>query len=89
MCYERGGCESSATIWPMLANTGAVSTFVGAFDVTSKLTGRCISAGFRISETESHAACGYDRHEILCGWRGAHRGLSSSEISKHEDVSKF
>jgi len=30
----------SATIRPMLPNSGAMSTFVGAFDVTSKLTGK-------------------------------------------------
>jgi hypothetical protein len=32
--------ESNATTKPMLANSGAMSTFVGAFDVTSKLTGK-------------------------------------------------
>jgi hypothetical protein len=31
--------QSNATKRPMLANSGAMSTFVGAFEVTSKLTG--------------------------------------------------
>jgi hypothetical protein len=38
--------ESSATIRPMLANNGAMSTFVGAFDVTSKLTGKVYQCRF-------------------------------------------
>jgi hypothetical protein len=38
--------ESSATIRPMLPNNGAMSTFVGAFDVTSKLTGKAYQCRF-------------------------------------------
>lgn len=38
--------ESSATIRPMLPNNGAMSTFVGAFDVTSKLTGNTFQCRF-------------------------------------------
>ena len=32
--------ESNAVARPMLANSGAMSTFVGAFEVTSKLSGQ-------------------------------------------------
>ena len=38
--------ESSATIRPMLPNSGAMSTFVGAFEVTSKLTGKAYQCRF-------------------------------------------
>ena len=38
--------ESSATKRPMLANSGAMSTFVGEFDVTSKLTGQTYQCHF-------------------------------------------
>jgi hypothetical protein len=38
--------ESSATIRPMLPNSGAMSTFVGAFEVTSKLTGKVYQCRF-------------------------------------------
>jgi hypothetical protein len=38
--------ESNATARPMLANSGAMSTFVGAFDVTSKLTGKVYQCRF-------------------------------------------
>jgi hypothetical protein len=38
--------ESNATARPMLANAGAMSTFVGLFDVTSKLTGKAYSCRF-------------------------------------------
>ena len=38
--------ESSATKRPMLANSGAMSTFVGAFTVTSKLTGQVYECRF-------------------------------------------
>jgi hypothetical protein len=38
--------ESSATKPPTLANSGAMSTFVGAFDVTSKLTGQTYQCRF-------------------------------------------
>ena len=34
------------TSLPVLANTGAMSTFVGAFDVTSKLTGNTFQCRF-------------------------------------------
>jgi hypothetical protein len=34
------------TSLPILANTGAMSTFVGAFDVTSKLTGNTFQCRF-------------------------------------------
>src|SRR5690349_4740452 len=38
--------ESSATIRPMLPNNGAMSAFVGAFDVASKLTGKVYQCRF-------------------------------------------
>jgi hypothetical protein len=38
--------ESNATKKPMLANSGAMSTFVGEFDVTSKLTGKTYQCRF-------------------------------------------
>jgi hypothetical protein len=38
--------QSNATKMPMLANNGAMSTFVGAFDVTSKLTGKTYACRF-------------------------------------------
>jgi hypothetical protein len=38
--------ESNATARPMLANAGAMSTFVGVFEVTSKLTGKVYSCRF-------------------------------------------
>jgi hypothetical protein len=38
--------ESNATKPPMLANSGAMSTFVGAFEVTSKLTGNTYQCRF-------------------------------------------
>ncbi len=38
--------QSNATTRPMLANSGAMSTFVGAFDVTSKLTGKSYACRF-------------------------------------------
>ena len=38
--------ESNATTRPMLANSGAMSTFVGAFEVTSKLTGKTYQCRF-------------------------------------------
>jgi len=38
--------ESSATIRPMLPNNGAMSTFVGAFSVTSKLSGKVYQCRF-------------------------------------------
>ena len=38
--------ESNATARPMLANSGAMSAFVGAFDVTSKLTGKVYPCRF-------------------------------------------
>jgi hypothetical protein len=37
---EAKGYQSNAVARPMLANTGAMSTFVGVFEVTSKLTGK-------------------------------------------------
>jgi hypothetical protein len=38
--------ESNAVTKPTLANAGAMSTFVGAFDVTSKLTGQAYACRF-------------------------------------------
>jgi hypothetical protein len=38
--------QSNATKAPMLANSGAMSTFVGAFEVTSKLTGKVYQCRF-------------------------------------------
>jgi hypothetical protein len=38
--------ESNATTKPMLANSGAMSTFVGEFAVTSKLTGKTYQCRF-------------------------------------------
>ena len=38
--------ESSATIRPMLPNNGAMSTFVGVFNVTSKLSGKVYQCRF-------------------------------------------
>lgn len=38
--------ESNASKPPMLANAGAMSTFVGAFEVTSKLTGKVYQCRF-------------------------------------------
>jgi hypothetical protein len=38
--------QSNAERRPMLANSGAMSTFVGAFEVTSKLTGKVYQCRF-------------------------------------------
>jgi hypothetical protein len=38
--------QSNAVARPMLANAGAMSTFVGAFEVTSKLTGKVYQCRF-------------------------------------------
>ena len=38
--------ESNAEARPMLANSGAMSTFVGPFDVTSKLSGKVYHCRF-------------------------------------------
>jgi hypothetical protein len=38
--------QSNAAARPMLANSGAMSTFVGAFEVTSKLTGKVYQCRF-------------------------------------------
>lgn len=46
MSTEAKEHESNAVAKPTLANTGAMSTFVGVFDVTSKLTGQVYNCRF-------------------------------------------
>ena len=41
---------------PLLANTGAMNTFIGAFEVTSKLSGHVYNAASRTSGTPSPRA---------------------------------
>jgi hypothetical protein len=46
MATQTAQHESNAVARPMLANAGAMSTFVGAFEVTSKLTGKLYQCRF-------------------------------------------
>ena len=46
MTTEAKEHESNAVTKPTLANSGAMSTFVGVFDVTSKLTGQVYNCRF-------------------------------------------
>ena len=56
------------------ANTGAMSQFVGAFEVTSKLTGQALSVPLLAHvERHRHAARGHHRHQVFRGRRRAGR----------------
>src|SRR5260370_5418984 len=44
--FLREGKGASVPTFPVLANTGAMSQFVGAFEVTSKLTGKVYQCRF-------------------------------------------
>jgi len=68
---------------PVLANSGAMSTFVGAFEVTSKLTGNVFQCRFFTHvERHSHAPRGHHRHEFFVDGKALVLGLSHKAFVK-------
>jgi len=62
-----------------------MSQFIGAFEVSSKLSGQTIRAASRICGTACDAACGHDRHEFFVDGGALVVGLAHTSFVKFRE----